>query len=129
MSSRCMVAQELASLLKVLAHPDRLLLINKISNGRSYSVNQLADAVDLSVTRVSQHLSQLRAFNIVSERREGRRKIYELALPEISQWLINGIAFIANPIAEADNDIVTDADRLWDDQKNLAVVPNRSDMA
>ncbi|MEL7297252.1 MAG: metalloregulator ArsR/SmtB family transcription factor [Pseudomonadota bacterium] len=129
MPSRRIVAKELGSLLKVLAHPDRILLINAIANGESYSVNQLADEVELSVTRVSQHLSLLRAFRIVRERREGRRKIYQLALPEISDWLIEGIDFVANRIGEVDSDIAAEAKKLWDDQKKLTVVPSQSDTA
>ncbi|MEN7343155.1 MAG: metalloregulator ArsR/SmtB family transcription factor, partial [Pseudomonadota bacterium] len=72
MPSRKIVAKELASLLKVLAHPDRILLVGRIADGETYSVNQLASAIGLSVPRVSQHLSLLRAFRIVEEQRDGR---------------------------------------------------------
>ena len=52
MPSRKIVAKELANLLKVLAHPDRILLVGRIADGETYSVNHLAEAIGLTVPRV-----------------------------------------------------------------------------
>jgi len=64
MPSRVVVAKELAEVFKVIAHPDRIRVIEELSNGES-DVNSLAQKLELAGPRVSQHLNQLRAGWIV----------------------------------------------------------------
>ena len=74
MPSRIAVAKELAEIFKVVAHPDRIRLIEELSQGES-DVNTLADTLQITGPRVSQHLNQLRVHRIVSERRDGRQDV------------------------------------------------------
>jgi len=91
--SRIVVAKELAEIFKVIAHPDRIRLIEELSQGE-IDVNGLAERLDLSSSRVSQHLNQLRVHRLVEERREGRRHFYSLPQPEIAEWILHALDFV-----------------------------------
>jgi DNA-binding transcriptional ArsR family regulator len=72
-----------------VASPVRRAILDRL--GRSdLSVTRLADAVNLSVPAVSQHLRILRKAALVRERRVGRQRIYRVnaePLRELSNWL------------------------------------------
>lgn len=93
MPSRSVVAKELAEIFKIIAHPDRIRLIEDLRGGEK-DVSSLAQSLDLANARVSQHLSLLRAHRFVEERREGRRHLYHLSRPEIASWIIDGLDFL-----------------------------------
>jgi DNA-binding transcriptional ArsR family regulator len=69
-----------AMLLRVLAHPHRLRIVEILLEG-PVPVSDLADAVGLAPAAVSQHLTQMRAHDIVAPRREGRQVYYEVINP------------------------------------------------
>ncbi len=93
MPTRQLVAKELAEVFKIIAHPDRVRLIEELRAGEK-DVNTLVKLLDLPGPRVSQHLSLLRAHRIVEERREGRHHFYHLIQPEIADWIVEGLDFI-----------------------------------
>lgn len=93
MPSRLLVAKELADILKVIAHPDRIRLIEELRPGEQ-DVNTLSQVLNLPGPRISQHFSLMRAHRLVEERREGRRHLYRLIQPEIAEWIVEGIGFI-----------------------------------
>lgn len=118
MPSRKIVAKELGSLLQVMSHPDRILLVQLLSNGQAYSVSEIARHLDVSATRVSQHLSLLRAYKVVDERRDGRQRMYSLDKPTMPDWLIDGIEFVADRIGQVSEDAATEVRSLWVGQRN-----------
>ena len=75
---------QLATLLKALAHPDRLLLLCQLAEGE-YSVQALGARIGLRQPSLSQHLAVLRAEAIVTTRRAGRHIYYRLADDDIRQ--------------------------------------------
>ena len=93
MPGRVIVAKELAEIFKLLAHPDRIRLIEELGN-QEKTVGTLADDTQLPATRVSQHLSLLRAHRIVEERPDGRHRLYHLTQPELAGWIVSGLDFI-----------------------------------
>ncbi|MEE4289950.1 MAG: metalloregulator ArsR/SmtB family transcription factor [Erythrobacter sp.] len=93
MPSRLIVSKELAELLKLLAHPDRLRLIEELRLGEK-DVTGIAAALDLPPTRISQHLASLRAHRLVEERREGRSHFYRLTQPAIAAWILEALEFL-----------------------------------
>jgi DNA-binding transcriptional ArsR family regulator len=101
MPSRLIVSRELADLLKLLAHPDRLRLIEELRQGEK-DVSGIAAALDLPPTRVSQHLASLRAHRLVEDRREGRNHHYRLTQPAIAAWILEALEFldIRSPLEE-----------------------------
>lgn len=101
MPHRALVAKELADFMGVLAHPNRIRIIEELRDGE-HDVNSLQEALGISHSGVSQHLMLLRANRLVSERREGRRVFYQLRQPEIAGWLLEAIRFLEKGTAEAD---------------------------
>lgn len=61
--------------LKLLADPTRLRIVWALLHGE-HSVNELADHVGAKPPAVSQHLSKLRAADLVRVRRDGNRLFY-----------------------------------------------------
>ncbi len=112
MPNRSAVAKELAEVFKVIAHPDRIRLIEELGSGE-LDVNTLAESLDLPGPRVSQHLSLLRAHRLVEERRDGRRHIYHLSQPQIAGWIVDGLAFLEGRIGAVSPDALEDARRRW----------------
>ncbi len=94
MPYRLLAAGELAELLRSLAHPRRIQILEELrSNERD--VASLADATGLAHSSVSQHLMVLRARRVVAERRDGRQVFYRLRSVELADWLVQGMDFLA----------------------------------
>ena len=93
MPHRAQIARELAEVFKLIAHPDRIRLIEELRMGEC-DVNTLAERLALPPVRLSQHLSLLRTARMVEERRHGRQHLYSLAQPQIAGWIADGLAFV-----------------------------------
>ena len=119
MPTRRMVAKELASLLKVLSNPDRILIVQSLAVGGDSSVNDLAERLSLPSSRVSQHLSLLRAFRLVAESSEGRKRIYSLSVEDLPDWLLTGVDFVADRVGQVSAEQASEAKRLWMDGSAL----------
>jgi len=76
-----------ASRFAMLGDPSRLALLLSIDRAGPISVTDLAVAVDMNDTTVSQALRLLRAAGTVTARRDGRIIRYELADQHITQLL------------------------------------------
>lgn len=82
-------AQELAELFKVMAHADRIRLVAELKAGEK-DVTTLSRSLELPPPRVSQHLRLLKAYDVVGERRDGRRRIYRAMNTVAIAWLGEG---------------------------------------
>ncbi len=71
---------EAASLLKALAHPVRLLILNILNNSKC-NVSHLEKAAGLSQSGVSQHLRILRLSGIIEPHRDGKEICYKIVNP------------------------------------------------
>jgi ArsR family transcriptional regulator len=78
-------AGEVAGLLRALANERRLMILCKLVEWGEANVNTLADAVGLSQSALSQHLSKMRAESLVTFRRERQTLWYRIADPRIEQ--------------------------------------------
>jgi DNA-binding transcriptional ArsR family regulator len=112
MPSRKIVANELAHVLRQISHPDRIRLLLKLQAG-DLTVNELGDALEISPTRVSQHLGVLRAIALVETEAFAQKRVYRLAQPELALWLIEGIDFVAHRLKRASPTDIEQAKRLW----------------
>ncbi len=88
----------LAKLMKALANPARLEIIEMLSQGEK-SVEGVVEATNLTVANASQHLQVLKNNNIVKSRREGHYVYYSLVNDEflalnqqITKYAISEIA-------------------------------------
>lgn len=77
-------AAEVASLLKTLSHPARLMIVCTLVEG-AYSVSELEEKVDVHQPHLSQHLTVLRGSGIVETRREGKQIFYRLTEEKAAQ--------------------------------------------
>src|SRR5215831_10572392 len=78
-----------ADVFTAIAHPVRRQLLDMLSHDPQ-SVNQLAEPFRMSRPAVSQHLHILLEAGLVSERRYGRQRRYQLhaeRLQEVQRWL------------------------------------------
>ncbi|OLR26024.1 ArsR/SmtB family transcription factor [Bacillus cereus] len=70
--------EQYAEILKVLAHPMRLLIVQKLITAGSLNVSELQKLIYLPQSTVSQHLSKLKIPKIVSYERKGLEVYYEV---------------------------------------------------
>ncbi|WP_353557375.1 metalloregulator ArsR/SmtB family transcription factor [Paraburkholderia terrae] len=74
-------AADACALLKVLANPDRLLLMCQLSHGE-LSVGELEEQLGIRQPTLSQQLGVLRENDLVATRREGKNIFYSVASPQ-----------------------------------------------
>jgi DNA-binding transcriptional ArsR family regulator len=74
-------ATKACALLKVLANPDRLLLMCQLSQGE-LSVGELEERLGIRQPTLSQQLGVLRENGLVATRRDGKNIFYSVASPE-----------------------------------------------
>ena len=107
----------LAKLLKALANPARLEIIEMLSQGEK-SVEGIVETTGLSIANASQHLQVLKNNNIVRSRKEGHYVYYSLANDEflvLHQQVIN---YAVREIAELEKTL----NRQREDYKALNAV-------
>lgn len=121
MPSRKIVATELANVLRQISHPDRIRLLLKLQSG-DQTVNELGAALEISATRVSQHLGVLRAIALVETETHGQKRVYHLSQPELALWLIDGIDFIAHRLGRASARDIEHAKQLWQQEAGETVI-------
>ena len=68
-----------ASILKALAHPTRLFMIEQLSK-KSHCVCELTEMVGLNVSTVSKHLSILKNAGLVNVEKKGKQVFYSLRM-------------------------------------------------
>lgn len=73
--------QKRAEILKALAHPSRLLIVDVLNERGELCVCDLEKIVGSDQSTVSKHLSILRQSGIIDHRREGKNSMYRLARP------------------------------------------------
>lgn len=116
MAVRIVATQALAELLSALAHPHRVRIVEELRAGE-HDVNFLAEVLQVSHSRVSQHLALLRSHHIVRDRRDGRHVFYALSQPALAQWLLDGLAFVEADLARSQDmrSALEAARTLWSD--------------
>jgi len=72
-------ASQAASLLKLLANENRLLILCRLAQAGEVSVNDLAEAVGLSQSALSQHLAKMREESLLTTRRVAQAVYYRIA--------------------------------------------------
>ena len=75
------------ALLRELADPLRLRVVDRLGHGGPATVSRLAAELAVPLPQLSNHLRRLRHAGLVSVRRTGRQAVYELADPGLQQLL------------------------------------------
>jgi ArsR family transcriptional regulator len=69
-----------ARIMKALAHPTRLFIVDELSRGER-CVCELTEMVGVEMPTVSRHLSQLKHAGIVDDEKRGAQVFYRLRTP------------------------------------------------
>ncbi len=87
-------AATMAGRLKLMSHPERLLMLCRMDEGE-VSVTELVELTGLSQSSVSQHLAMLREEGVVSIRGEAQTRFYSLKDP-IVRGVIHALCELCN---------------------------------
>ncbi len=82
------VAAEVAAVLRALGNERRLMIVCKLAEWGEANVSTLAEAVGLSQSALSQHLTKLRARKIVDYRRDSQVLWYRISDPRIEKLFV-----------------------------------------
>lgn len=80
-------ASQAARLLKLIANERRLLILCRLVEKDEMNVGQLAEAVGLAQSALSQHLARMREDGLVTFRRESQTVWYRIADPSAQKLL------------------------------------------
>ena len=75
-----------SEILKAMAHPSRLFIIDEISKGEK-CVCELTSMIGADISTVSKHLSVLRKAGIVTDRKEGTTVYYRMRVECIMDFM------------------------------------------
>jgi DNA-binding transcriptional ArsR family regulator len=89
------LARQLADLMRALSAPSRLLILGELRE-RPRSVGDLADAIGMEPSAVSQQLRILRHLGFVVGARNGRQVIYALHDPHVGALLDEAVSHVAH---------------------------------
>jgi DNA-binding transcriptional ArsR family regulator len=91
MPERIAAAEELARMLGMLSHPDRIRIVQLLRHNGPLEVRQIRESLNLPASRLSQHLTLLKTRRLLLERKNGRQVIYEVSEPALGDWLLQGL--------------------------------------
>jgi DNA-binding transcriptional ArsR family regulator len=74
-----------AECLRILAHPNRLQIVQLLLMGEDYTVNEIAEACGLNQPATSDHLRLMQRCGFLSSSREGRTVYYSIAEPHLKE--------------------------------------------
>jgi len=74
-----------AKIIKAMAHPVRLMVIEFLKN-REHSFSEIFDLFRIDKSTVSKHLLVLKEAGIVSSRKDGADMIYRLVVPCVTDF-------------------------------------------
>jgi len=76
-----------ASMLKAVAHPMRLSILQLLEREGKLAVNEICEKLSTEQSLTSHHLSNMKLKGILSCEREGQRVLYYLKITELSNLL------------------------------------------
>lgn len=79
-----------ADLLKVMAHPTRLAILDSLKHGKK-CVSDMAELLSTPQPNVSQHLSILRREGIVTYSEEGSKRCYSIVDPAFIKIMLDAL--------------------------------------
>ena len=77
-------AKSATDMLKLLGHPDRLMVLCQLKNGEA-SVGELSRMLNIKQSPLSQHLARMRHEGVVESRRDAQTIFYRLSGDKVAQ--------------------------------------------
>ncbi|GIN08725.1 ArsR/SmtB family transcription factor [Shouchella clausii] len=90
MGFKSLSSEEIATCMKVISDPTRLLMLKLVSK-KKYCVCQFVDMFNASQPSISQHLKKLKEAGLVVETRKGQWRFYSLNQSSPKADLIQGV--------------------------------------
>ncbi|KAA0213843.1 MAG: ArsR family transcriptional regulator [Leptolyngbya sp. PLA3] len=81
-------AEQAASCLRTIAHPERLRIIELLLDDRRRSVSEIAQALCVAQPAVSTHLRIMRDRGLIRPERQGRAVFYRVAEPHLCDVML-----------------------------------------
>jgi len=97
--NRAVYAQR-ATVLKAMAHPTRLMILDLLRDGER-CVCEIHAIVGSDLTTVSKHLSVLKSAGLVSDERRGQQVFYTLLVPCLNSFVECVDAVVSRRLSEA----------------------------
>jgi ArsR family transcriptional regulator len=82
--------EKVAFILKTIAHPMRIGIIDLLSKHERLSVTEICDKLDLEQSLTSHHLLNMKVKGILASERDGKHIFYSIKLQEVKK-IINCI--------------------------------------
>jgi len=82
------IFDENAEILKALAHPIRLCIVEGLLNCGGCNVSNIQNCLNIPQSTISQHIAKLRSLGIISGERNGLEIIYKVVNPK-AEAIIN----------------------------------------
>ena len=98
--------QARARIIKALAHPSRLFIVDELSRGER-CVCELRDMIGADMSTVSKHLSVLKEAGIAEDDKRGLKVFYRLRVP----CILNFFGCVENVLAENARRVAAVAER------------------
>ncbi len=73
-----------SNMLKAIAHPMRIAIINNLENGNELTVTQIHELLGIEQSTASHHLGILKDRDVLSYKREGKKTYYSLKHDKIA---------------------------------------------
>ena len=78
-----------AKIIKALAHPARLLIVDELARHDERCVCELTELIGTDMSTVSRHLSQLKDAGIVEDEKRGQMVFYRLRVKCLPSFFLN----------------------------------------
>ena len=92
------ILREKAELLRLLGHPIRLAILQKLAHGPK-CVTDIQDILEVAQPNISQHLSVLRSHRIVGFHEDGKLRCYYITRPAIAE-IVQMVLGTETPVVE-----------------------------
>lgn len=86
-----MTMRDKAELLRVIGHPTRLAIIERLACGPR-CVTDIQDLLGMPQANISQHLMALRSVRVVDYHEEGKLRCYYVARPKLAKLVLQFLA-------------------------------------
>ncbi|MBC8060145.1 MAG: winged helix-turn-helix transcriptional regulator [Clostridiaceae bacterium] len=87
MNKDYMEYNEIAEMLKVLAHPVRLCIINGLLKKGECNVSHMQDCLEIPQSTLSQHLQKLRSAKLIQGKRNGLEINYSICDERVKELI------------------------------------------
>jgi DNA-binding transcriptional ArsR family regulator len=77
--------EQAASMLKAIAHPMRIAILNFLEDGKSMTVTQIHEKLQIEQSTTSHHLGILKDKGVLASKRDGKNTYYFLKNDSLSK--------------------------------------------